>query len=54
MVTQLNPTADIEKSVPICFRAILTAEPINGFKKWELMVASKRIERLEFFPEFVF
>ena len=33
METQLNPTADIEKSVPIFFSAIFTAAPINGLKK---------------------
>ena len=42
METQLNPTADIEKSVPIFFSATLTAAPINGLKKWVAMVATSK------------
>ena len=42
MDIQLNPTADIENSTPICFKARLIEDPINGFKKWELMVTMSK------------
>jgi hypothetical protein len=44
--TQLKPMADIEKSVPIFFRATLTAAPIKGLKKWVAIVATSKMFRL--------
>jgi len=41
--TQLNPTADIEKSDPIFFNATFTAAPIKGLKKWVAIVAISKI-----------
>ncbi len=42
MLTQLQPTADIENSSPILGNATFTAAPINGLRKLEAIVTANK------------
>jgi hypothetical protein len=53
MVIQLRLTAPIENSIPILGKATLTAAPIKGLKKFEVIVTANSTVLLTWFSFFI-